>query len=415
MARRTVLVVVAGGILFLGAALIFLTRQTAPTPMKILISLPGWEDMEWFTSAVACTVEIVSEERQPKFAAKGRSLEFITIYTAEETDRDSTTAEREKILPVIEGDAAILAVWGAGSSGEARNTIPVLNEVPIALVSSFATSPGLTKSSYDRPGEPLIYYPSGRRTFFRVVPDDDMQGVVATRWLNQEGYKRVFIIAQENAYSAGLTGILEANAADYNLEIVGKEVITPSALSEDDLNALAERVLAKNPQVIFYPASMDKSFAVIDALRRRNPTIPVLGGDGLIVETLPAERALLEGVYATNVSPPIDKVEGAAGLVKTYTERWGKTPGCSPKQPTTIAKPPDFVLPVYEALSVMAHALETADEPTRIGVLRTLQNLGEYEGLTGTWKFDANGDITLATINLMQIQNGEWVSVRIIR
>ncbi len=46
------------------------------------------------------------------------------------------------------------------------------------MVSPAALWPGLTKPGLGEPNEPSIYRPSGKVTFFRVVPADDLQGDV---------------------------------------------------------------------------------------------------------------------------------------------------------------------------------------------------------------------------------------------
>ena len=50
-------------------------------------------------------------------------------------------------------------------------------------------TPGLTKPGMGEPNEPDVYRPSGKVTYFRVVPADDIQGRVGAEWIKQMGGK----------------------------------------------------------------------------------------------------------------------------------------------------------------------------------------------------------------------------------
>ena len=54
----------------------------------------------------------------------------------------------------------------------ARSRIPILNEAGISQISPSNTYNGPDRRSAARRGEPGKYYPTGRRTFFRIVPND---------------------------------------------------------------------------------------------------------------------------------------------------------------------------------------------------------------------------------------------------
>ena len=58
-----------------------------------------------------------------------------------------------------------------------RVSIPILNDAGIAQDSPANTYVGLTASlRRNRPGEPNKYYPTGKRTYTRIVPIDTIQG-----------------------------------------------------------------------------------------------------------------------------------------------------------------------------------------------------------------------------------------------
>lgn len=397
--RRTIIIGVALALILMMVVGIGVIANRQPVTVKIAVSLPMW--IEWYSQATKNTIELALQESN--YRAGDRIVEVVYVDTSDPNDPDTVTSERAA-LEIALKDESIVAVWGSTNSAEAKNTIPYLNQVPITLMSAVATWPGLTKPGY-APGEPLIHYPSGRRNFFRVVPTDEIQGKVAARWIHQQGFRKIYIIRHNSIYSEGLAGILESHAVDFNLQIVGNELVEPSQMSEADFKALVGRVKEAAPSIVYYPGHLDKTFLVIEALRREMPDLVVLGGDGLTLETLPADTTLLEGVYATNVIPPIAKLESAAPLLKAYREAYGEPP----------PQNPDMILPAYESFRVLLKAIAIADSPTRIGVLRAMSELDTYNGAMGEWKFDVNGDTTLETINLLQLKHGMWVSVGVIK
>ena len=91
-------------------------------------------------------------------------------WTPEYTSKNARKAARD--------DSAV-AYIGEFNSGASAISIPILNEVPMAQISPSNTAIGLTRSGPGADaGEPLKYYPRGRRTYFRLLPSDRIQARV---------------------------------------------------------------------------------------------------------------------------------------------------------------------------------------------------------------------------------------------
>jgi hypothetical protein len=43
-----------------------------------------------------------------------------------------------------------------------------------------------------------------------------------------------------------------------------------------------------------------------------------------------------------------------------------------------------------------------------------MQNLGEFSGVLGDWRFDERGDISITAISAMQVQDGDWAFVQVL-
>ena len=73
-------------------------------------------------------------------------------------------------------DKGTIALLGAYNSGMTKVSMPITNKAGILQVSPANTYVGLTTDEPgSEPGEPDKYYPTGKRTYARVVPKDTIQ------------------------------------------------------------------------------------------------------------------------------------------------------------------------------------------------------------------------------------------------
>lgn len=373
---------------------------TTTDPSRIKVAIVLSSDVPEIYEAVQRVNDMALKDRATKPDKRDIEVVFIArdgqpngTDTETENTKPVTTREQRALEHVVD-DESVVAVLGGYSSDEARETIPFLNQFDITYVSAFATWPGLTKPGY-APGEPGIYYPGGHRTFFRVVPGDDVQAIVAAAWMKRKRLDDVYIVANTSAYAESLANIFLARTSLEGLKIVGHE--TFEQLDTNEQQALAQRIAQAEPEVIYYPVDRSVDYTLAQAIRARNPELPIVGGDALLSLSLPDNADNMYGMYATSIAPPVDTVAGAE-FVEQYRGTYGILPDTS-------------TLALYEALRVVFEAIDRAEEPTRLGVLEAMHNLGEISGVMGTWSFDAYGDTSLQTINLLQIQNGTWVSL----
>ncbi|NJP07207.1 MAG: ABC transporter substrate-binding protein [Chloroflexaceae bacterium] len=328
--------------------------------------------------------------------AGNRQVELVFVDTAD--PQQTTLREQAAIAKAVE-DPAVVAVITAGNSDAARETIPFLNRLGLTCVSLTATWPGLTKPGF-APGEPGIFYPTGQRNFFRMIPSDDIQAVTAVQWMKEQGFQSVYVLHTETVYSTGLANIVVAQAPLSDLTIVGHEQVTHFSPAEQA--QLAERILLSDPDVLYYAADPSIDFSLEVTLRTYDPELTIIGGETLTFRRFPDDITALEGIYATNMTPSLEQLTSVGSFVEAYQEQYGEAPS-------------SFAVPGYEAVNVILQAIAQADEPTRAGVLEAMHQLGDISGVMGNWSFDAHGDTSLQITNVLQLQQGEWVSIDSIR
>jgi branched-chain amino acid transport system substrate-binding protein len=98
-------------------------------------------------------------------------------------------------------------------------------------------------------GEPDKFYPSGARSFARVVPADDVQASAAAGWTRSLGARRVFLLGDKSLEGDGLVELYRAVAPEVGLEIVGADRMDPRSEEYEDL---ARDVARTRPDAIYF-------------------------------------------------------------------------------------------------------------------------------------------------------------------
>jgi branched-chain amino acid transport system substrate-binding protein len=140
----------------------------------------------------------------------------------------------------------VIGVIGTYNSGCAELIIPILNRAPdggVAMVSPGNTLICLTQPSDTCPrGDPRSLYPTGRRNYARVVPNDAAQGAGLAQFARREGIERPFVLhAGGDPVSLGQGTTFRLAAKTLGLEVTGFETWDPEASSYTDLMRQAER------------------------------------------------------------------------------------------------------------------------------------------------------------------------------
>src|SRR5919206_3096469 len=105
-------------------------------------------------------------------------------HTIKYVSLDDSTAQAGSWTPEAESanalkaaqDEATAVYIGAFNSGASKISIPILSEAGVPQISPANTYVGLTTNDPgSEPGEPDKYYPTGDRTYARIVPKDTIQ------------------------------------------------------------------------------------------------------------------------------------------------------------------------------------------------------------------------------------------------
>jgi branched-chain amino acid transport system substrate-binding protein len=355
-----------------------------PETLKIVSLLPRTGGAKQQTDLIVNAITLALEECGHEAAG------FRILYS--DVDTSSAVADRGQALRDA-GNAAIedpdvMACIGTYNSGSAKLLMPDFNREKLLLISPANTWPGLTKPGGD-PGEPEKYRPTGALNYCRVVPADDVQGIVAAEWAKKSGVKSVLVIDDRETYGKLLADRFEARAVEIGLDVRGREKF--------DVAFLIDKIRAAQPDLVYYggtaqtkagelardlaSSGMKCAFMVPDACFEQ-PFIEAAG---------PESRAWITAGW---IPPERLKGKGAA-FVAAYRKRHG-------------ADPEFYAIYAYDAARAVLEAIRKAGKKDRDAIRAACLSIRNFDGALGRWSFDKNGDTTFRTMSIYGVKDGRF-------
>ena len=306
--------------------------------------------------------------------------------------------ESSNALAAAADDSAV-AYIGPYNSGAAMISIPILNRAGLLQISPSATWPGLTKPGFAQ-GEPGIFYPTGKRTFFRPVPTGEKQGPAAASWAHSLGLRTFYVLDDGEAYGTGVASLFSNYAQQIGMFEAGRQTIDKTAA---DYRSVLEAVQQANPDLVYFGGTVANGAPrLLQQMREMGIDAKVMGADALVDQSLiDMAGAAANGLYATFIGLPPDQLTTAIGkkFYEAYKARYGEEPGV-------------FSQYGYDAGRAIIAALGRAPATDRAGVLAGLQAVPALDGTTDTYVFDRAGDTSLKWISGMAVENGVFKFVQ---
>ncbi|HET8523594.1 MAG TPA: branched-chain amino acid ABC transporter substrate-binding protein [Thermomicrobiales bacterium] len=340
-------------------------------------------------------------------AAGGFALEFEALDDALASTGNWDAGKESENANKAANDADAMVYIGTYNSGAANISIPILNEVPMAMISPGNTYPGLTQAveGVTAEGEPEKFYPSGKRNYMRNTVADHLQAGAQINWaLNTMGFKKAYILHDDELYGKGLAIAFQLYFKKFGGEVLGFEKFQRDA---PDYQALATSIADKAPDIIFISTVAANNPAKVTKDLRSVLTpdqTAILGPDGLFNQAyIDAAGDEGEGVYITFGGVPPEYMKSDVG--KAWTERMQKVVGHSPDAYSTYA---------YEAAVIAIQAIDKVQEKDRQKILDAMFATKDFHGLSGTYSFTETGDPDKPSIFLGQVKDGKITEVAFI-
>ncbi|MDP9258617.1 MAG: branched-chain amino acid ABC transporter substrate-binding protein, partial [Actinomycetota bacterium] len=225
-------------------------------------------------------------------------------------------------------DLSLVGVIGTLNSGCAEIEMPIANRAPngpLAMVSPANTYVGLTHTGPGTaPGEPGVYYPTGRRSYARVVAANDVQGAADATLAYELHVTRLFVLNDKQAYGAGVATSTANAARKLGITVVKNETWDPRKTS---YAPLALQIKASDAQAVFLGGLIsDNGGTLIKDIRNGAPQVTILAPDGFtpISADLQQSSETANGMYISVAGLPISTLPATGqAFFKTFSNAIG--------------------------------------------------------------------------------------------
>jgi branched-chain amino acid transport system substrate-binding protein len=330
------------------------------------------------------------------FTVKYESLDDSTAqagsWTPEQTQANASKAAQDDSTAVYLGEF---------NSGASAISIPVLNEAGVPQISPANTAVGLTSDEPGAgPGEPTKYYPSGTRTYTRIVPKDTIQGAALATVMKQDGCTKVQMANDKEVYGAGLSKNIESAADSQGLEIISNEAIDKNA---PNYRSLASKAKAAGADCfVFSGITANNAVQLYKDFAAALPDAKLYGPDGVAESGfidpkeggIPADVASRVKVTVATLDPGQYPPEG-----KEFFDQYEKK--------YNNPNPNPYAIYGYEAMRLALDAIERSGTGNKEDIVKALFNTKDRQSVLGTYSIDENGDTTLTDYGVYNVKGGE--------
>jgi branched-chain amino acid transport system substrate-binding protein len=326
--------------------------------------------------------------------------------SAGQWDQGQTSANARKAVQ----DKSTIAYIGEFNSGATAISLPILNQAGIPQVSPSNTAVGLTTNEPGADvGEPTKYYPTGTRTYARVVPRDTIQGAAVTEAMKEDGCKTVFIANDKQVYGQGLSKVVQKDAAAAGIKVAGNDGYDPKA---SNYRSLAAKIKGTGADCFFGSIIVDNNgVQLYKDVFAGVPGVKMYGPDGVAETTfadpkqggIPANVAKDVEITVATLSQDKYPPEGQK-FFKDYQTTYGK-------------KPETYAIYGYESMALLLDSIKRAGDKgnDRAAVNAALHNTKDRASVLGTYSIDANGDTTQTDYGLYGVKDGELSFIKVIK
>jgi branched-chain amino acid transport system substrate-binding protein len=329
-------------------------------------------------------------------------------FSVEYTSLDDSTAQAGEWDPgqtatnarKAASDPDTIYYMGEFNSGASEVSIPILNNAGIPQVSPANTYVGLTTDEPgSAPGEPDKYYPTGTRTYLRIVPRDSIQAAADLMAMKQAGCSKVAVANDKEAYGAGLADLLEREKDQFNVDITSNTGIDPDAAN---FRSYAQQVKNEGADCFFFAGIVSNGGVQLTKdVHAAVPDAQHFGADGVCTSTWTSAK---EGGVPASIAPllqctvatlDLNSYPGGKQFLKAYADKYGES------------NPDPYAIYGYEVMKLGLDTVASlgSDGSDKAAVLDALFNTKDRNSVLGKYGFDENGDTTLTSYGLYKVDS----------
>jgi branched-chain amino acid transport system substrate-binding protein len=377
--------------------------KSGPRTLTIYSSLPLQGPERQRSRDMVNAIKLALQEAGGKIGALS-----ITLVSLDDATKEAKRWTSDKVLDNARQavrDVNAIAYIGERESAATALSLPLTNEGHILQVSPSSTYDGLTRRGGARQGEPDRFYPSGLRTFGRIVPADNVQASALAGYMKEEGVKRLALLADRDLYGGGLAEQVARAATLQGIAVIdGGRIDARSG----DLAAQAAAVAAAGADAFLFAGATDSGAArIFAAVARADPDLLLFAPAGVADATFAGALApdVQRRMRITTPTLPPRLLPPAA---RAFGARFRMTFGRHPE--------PD-ALQAFEATNAVLQSIRAAGLKgnQRRAVTDAFFAIRDRDSVLGTYSIDRYGDTSLSTYAGNRLRRGRLVLDKVLR
>jgi len=295
-------------------------------------------------------------------------------------------------------DSKTVYYFGEFNSGASAISIPILNQAGVPQVSPANTYVGLTTNEPgSAKGEPDKYYPTGKRTYLRIVPRDTIQASALLTQMKADGCKKVALANDKDTYGQGLSKLVELQAPKVGVTLTKNIGIDKTA---SNYRPVAEQFKADGADCfLFAGITANGAVQLYKDVGAALPNAKLYGPDGNCESgfTNPSKKGIPKALGArfqcSVATLNLESYPGGAAFLKSYQAKYNDS------------KPDPYAIYGYEAMKLGLDTVKALGDKgnDKAAVLDALFKTKDRKSVLGTYSFDANGDTSLTDYGIYKV------------
>ncbi|MGA2319804.1 MAG: branched-chain amino acid ABC transporter substrate-binding protein [Solirubrobacteraceae bacterium] len=299
-------------------------------------------------------------------------------------------------------DTTTIAYLGEYNSAATAISLPLINAAGILQVSPASPYVGLTSALDAGQDEPERFYPSGRRTFGRLQPGDQVQAAAQVKLMGQLGVHKLYVLDDQDPFEEPLAAIVAGDAEQAGIAVAAHDSLATTAGAV--FTGEVEKVVKSRAQAVFFAGGTGPGpVALWKQLHSAAPQLLLLGASTMVSEafTSQIEGAAAETYLTTPIQPLSLYPISAQRELSDYRRYFGGEAG-------------PWALYGYETMSVVLDAIRRAGVHgnDRQAVIERFFATTDRDSVIGRYSIQANGETTLSGYAVDRIVNGRPVFYR---
>jgi branched-chain amino acid transport system substrate-binding protein len=344
---------------FLSLAILGLVALGCSSDVKVGVVLSETGTMASYGQKVKNGIDLAADEINADGGIRGGQVQL--IYRDDQTNKERA----KQVTTELIDQEGVRVIIGGVSSPMTLAIAPICESKRTILISPSSSAPEISQAG------DYIY---------RNYPSDILEGMAMAKFARDLGLERIALFALNNEWGSGLQPVFTQEYESKYREVIKAYTFDDGQTAE--FPGWVDEVKELDPDGIYIAAYVNEMAELLRQIDAAGVDTVIMGSGALINDLIRrAGEAAEHLIYPQPTGFDVDSPEPAVrAFVDSYRAKYKEDPDV-------------FAAHGYDALKLIALAMENADgshpDDVRIG----FSSIKDYNGAAGLTDFDENGDV----------------------